>query len=259
MKDHVLGARGDAALHELMRLRPLLAFDFDGTLAPIVDRPQDARVSPPVAACLSALSQRLPVAVVTGRAVADVRTRLGFAPQHVVGNHGAEDELHAGVEAAALASSLDPLRALAAAQAEEFARLGVEVEDKGLSIALHYRRSHDPLQAQAQLRDLVARLPPTLQVFAGKMVVNAMAARAPDKADAVQRLTARCGAAAAFYVGDDVNDEPVFAAAPPQWVTVRIGHEDPASRAQFFLDGVHEMAPLLERLLAHAPSASSAG
>jgi trehalose 6-phosphate phosphatase len=252
MNDHAFSARGDAALRELMRLRPLLAFDFDGTLAPIVDRPQDACVPVAVAAHLSALSQHLPVAVVTGRAVADVRTRLGFAPQHVVGNHGAEDD-HGG-DSVALAGSLDPLRALVAAQAAEFERLGIEVEDKGLSIALHYRRSHVPLQAHTLLRDLTARLPPTLQVFAGKMVVNAMAAQAPDKADAVQRLQARCGAAAAFYAGDDVNDEPVFAAAPPHWVTVRVGREDPTSRARFFVEGIHEMAPLLERLLAHAPA-----
>jgi trehalose 6-phosphate phosphatase len=256
MNDHAFSARGDAALRELMRLRPLLAFDFDGTLAPIVDRPQDACVSAAVAAHLSALSQRLPVAVVTGRAVADVRMRLGFAPQHVVGNHGAEDDHHTEGDTASLASSLDPLRALVAEQAAEFERLGVEVEDKGLSVALHYRRSHVPLQAHTLLRDLTARLPPTLQVFAGKMVVNAMAAQAPDKADAVRRLQARCGAAAVFYAGDDVNDEPVFAAAPPQWVTVRIGREDPTSRARFFVEDVHEMAPLLERLLAQVPASS---
>jgi trehalose 6-phosphate phosphatase len=252
MKRHLFGRRGEVALAALMRQRPLLAFDFDGTLAPIVDRPQDARVPTAVAARLSWLARRLPVAVVTGRAVADVRARLGFAPHHVVGNHGAEDE-QAQADLAALTHGVDPLRALVADHAGELAELGVQVEDKGLSIALHYRLSRHPVRAQALLRELTARLPSTLQVFTGKMVVNAMAARAPDKADAVRRLQARCGAATVLYAGDDVNDETVFAAAPAQWVTVRIGREGPTSRAQFFLDSVHEMAPLLERLLAHAP------
>ena len=58
-----------------MRLRPLLAFDFDGTLAPIVARPDDARVPDAVSRCLAELAATLPIAIITGRSVADVRAR----------------------------------------------------------------------------------------------------------------------------------------------------------------------------------------
>ena len=51
------------------------------------------------------------------------------------------------------------------------------------------------------------------------------------------------------FAGDDVNDEPVFVAAPPDWLTVRVGRDEPASHAQYFLDSPVEMALLLERML----------
>jgi trehalose 6-phosphate phosphatase len=250
---HLFSRRGDAALANAMRRRPLLAFDFDGTLAPIVARPDDARVPGAVAALLAGLGARLPVAIVTGRAVADVRGRLGFVPQFIVGNHGAEDEAGA-VDPQALTRALDPLRELLLAHAASLAAAGVRVEDKGLSIALHYRLSPQPGEALALIRQLTSMLPATLHVFAGKMVVNATASHAPDKAEAVRRLQARSGASFVFFVGDDVNDEPVFAAARRQWLTVRVGRDDRTSQARYFLDGVHEMPALLERMLAHLPA-----
>ena len=65
----------------------------------------------------------------------------------------------------------------------------------------------------------------------------------------MRALVSRCGASCALFAGDDVNDEPVFVAAPPDWLTVRVGRDGPASRAQFFLDSPVEMAQLLEQML----------
>ncbi len=249
---HLFTPDGESALTAVLRLQPLMAFDFDGTLAPIVARPDDAHIAVAVAARMKALSARLPVAIVTGRAVADVRQRLGFEPQFIVGNHGAEQDTAAatgGVMAGILASSLDGFRATLRAHADALQAVGVVVEDKGLSIALHYRLSRDRAQAQRLITDLLTPEPAGLRMFAGKMVVNAVAADAPDKAQAVHALVARLGAAAAFFAGDDVNDEPVFVSAPAHWLTLRIGREDPASRARFCLEGPQEMAMLLERVL----------
>ena len=88
---HLFSPKGEAALAALLRLQPLMAFDFDGTLAPIVAHPTDARIPPAVLTRLRALAQRLPVAIVTGRSVADVRARLGFEPHFVIGNHGVHE------------------------------------------------------------------------------------------------------------------------------------------------------------------------
>jgi trehalose 6-phosphate phosphatase len=246
---HLFTPEGEAALAAVLRLRPLMAFDFDGTLAPIVARPDDARIATAVATRLAALASRLPVAIVTGRAVADVRPRLGFEPRFIVGNHGAEAE-PAAAASRALSSALDGLRARLTAHAPELRSAGVQVEDKGLSIALHYRLSRDRVRAVQRIEEVLNPLPAGLRSFAGKMVINVVPADAPDKAQAVHALVTATGAAAAFFAGDDVNDEPVFAAAPPHWLTLRIGRDDPASVARFGLDGPHEMAMLLERVLA---------
>jgi len=246
---HLFSPDGEAALAALLRRQPLMAFDFDGTLAPIVARPGDARIPKAVQTCLRALAQRLPVAIVTGRSVADVRDRLGFEPRFVIGNHGAEDELDTA-GSAARSQALDGLRQTLQAGAAELAAAGVSVEDKGPSIALHYRLSREPGRALALIDTLLRPSQDALHIFAGKKVVNALAADAPDKAQAMLTLVERCGAAAAFFAGDDVNDEPVFAAAPAHWLTLRIGRPDRNSRARFYLDSTREMALLLERVLA---------
>ncbi|HEX7637580.1 MAG TPA: trehalose-phosphatase, partial [Burkholderiaceae bacterium] len=132
------------------------------------------------------------------------------------------------------------------------AAAGVMLEDKGQSLALHYRTAPDRAVAAALIDEVLAGFTPALHVFGGKLVVNAVAADAPDKAVAVRRLLERAGAAAAFFAGDDVNDEPVFVAAAPDWLTVRIGCDRRVSAARFCIDGPHEMAALLDRMLALA-------
>jgi trehalose 6-phosphate phosphatase len=245
---HLFTPEGDAALAAFLQQPVLLAFDFDGTLAPIVSHPGDARPSPTVSARLHELSKRMPVAIVTGRAVDDVLPRLGFEPHWVVGNHGAEDDAdpHAS---AALIGALEPARELVRQRAADLAAADVMVEDKGQSMAWHYRLSKDRDRALALIGELLPQLGPGLSALPGKLVVNVVAADAPDKATAVHRLVARAGVEAAFFAGDDVNDEPVFAAAEPHWLTIRVGSPpDPASAARFGLDSPAQLAMLLDRI-----------
>ena len=245
----LLGPQGLSALMALMRMPALFAFDFDGTLAPIRPRPDDVHVSATIALRLEKLARVRPVAIVTGRRIADVRERLGFVPSWIIGNHGAEDDgdLDAAVRAY---HAHDALRERLRARADGLVGAGILIEDKGQSLALHYRTAPDREAASALIEEVLAGFTPTLHVFGGKLVWNAVAADAPDKAVAVQRLIERAGAQAAFFAGDDVNDEPVFAAARPHWVTVRIGCERRESDARFCIDGPHEMAGVLDRILA---------
>ena len=245
----LLGPQGLEALETLVRAPVLFAFDFDGTLAPIRPRPDDVHVSATIALRLDKLARARPVAIVTGRRIADVRERLGFTPAWIIGNHGAEDE--GDPDAAARAHrALDALRVRLREREDGLAGAGVLVEDKGQSLALHFRTAPDRDAATAMIEDVLAGFTGALHVFGGKLVWNAVAADAPDKAVAVQRLIARAGVQAAFFAGDDVNDEPVFAAAQRQWVTVRIGCERRASAARFCIAGPHEMAGVLDRILA---------
>lgn len=249
---HLFSNEGQRALAAVLALKPLLAFDFDGTLAPIVARPDDVRVSAAVSHRLSQLAHWRPVAIVTGRKVADVAPRLGFEPAYIVGSHGAEDpELPTSVaHAVALASARTHL----AAQAAALADADITIEDKGNSIALHYRLARDREKAQHCIASTIAHMGPGLHTFGGKFVVNLVAEHAPNKGDAVQRLVARSQSGAALFVGDDVNDEAVFEIAPDHWLTVRIGRDTPNSHAQFFLDSHAEMAHLLQLLIDLRPT-----
>lgn len=245
---HLFHHDGEAALARALHLRPLLAFDFDGTLAPIVARPDDARVSQAVAVRLKLLATQLPMAIVSGRSVEDVRGRLGFEPRYIVGSHGAEDPGDPA-ELAALTQTLAGLRERLHGHHAELRAAGVGVEDKGVSIALHYRLSRDRERAVALIEALLQPPQPQWRVFGGQMVVNVLPRDAPDKTRAVHALVQRSGAAGAVFAGDDANDEPVFASAPPHWLTIRIGRGERHSRARFFLDSPNEMAMLLERML----------
>jgi trehalose 6-phosphate phosphatase len=246
--EHLFSAAGNAALAQVLARRPLLAFDFDGTLAPIVARPDDARVPAALADMLARLTKLGPVAIVTGRRIADVTPRLGFAPTYVVGNHGAEGL--PGAPTSAHAPPLAEARERLADHAQALHAAGVMVEDKGASLALHYRLAPDHAQARAAIDAAIDGLGAGVHVFGGKLVVNLVDATAPDKGVAVRRLAEDAGAGAAFFIGDDVNDESVFAIAPESWLTVRIGRDDPSSQARYGLDSHAEVAPLLQRLIA---------
>jgi trehalose 6-phosphate phosphatase len=256
---HLFTPQGEAAIAAVMRRRPVLGFDFDGTLAPIVAHPDDARIPAPVAERLQALAALRPVVVVSGRAVDDLRRRLGFAPRHIVGNHGADDPGAMGAAAHAAAGAahvhaLQPLRDHLGRHAAELHAQGITLEDKGASIALHYRRAQAPTLARALLRRLLEAPPAGVRVFAGKRVFNAVASDAPDKAHAMRDLVQRCGGDCALFCGDDVNDEPVFEQAPADWLTVRVGRARGGSQARFYIDGPRQIVGLLERAL-RAPGA----
>jgi trehalose 6-phosphate phosphatase len=243
---HLFHGRGRAALMRTMAGRPLLAFDFDGTLAPIVERPNEARVALAESERLVRLAQLRPVAVITGRSVGDVAPRLGFVPHYIVGNHGAEDP---GLVGALDTSSLDAFRGRLAQNASALRAADIGIEDKGYSVALHYRLARDRAAAQRCIEAMLRDLEPGLRFFGGKFIANVVVAGAPDKGDAVAALVARANADAALFVGDDINDEAVFTRAEPSWLTVRIGRDDPLSKADFFLDGHDEVAALLQLLL----------
>ncbi len=250
---HLFCPEGKAALAAAMRARPLLAFDFDGTLAPIVPRPADAQVPMAVAHRLQRLGRRLQIAIITGRRVQDVRGRLHFEPAHIIGNHGAEDPA-AGLDDTPAQAALQGFRARLAAAGAALQQAGVDVEDKGASIALHYRLARDSSQAVAALAAVLQDLPPALRAFQGKRVVNVVWAAANDKALALAALVAREGADAAVFVGDDVNDEPVFERDEPRWLTVRVGHDGGTSRARYFLHAPAEIPAMLDAMLLALPA-----
>jgi trehalose 6-phosphate phosphatase len=229
MMDNIIAPEHIEVLAQLARSATLLAFDFDGTLAPIVADRDRAAMRDRTARLLIRLCALYPCAVISGRSRADVTTRLGGAPlQHVVGNHGLEP--HAGM--AAFARDIRRVRPLLARVLRESD--GIDVEDKRFSLAVHYRRASRPCEARATIEAAVAGLPMRLRVIPGKLVANLLPEGAPHKGDALLQLRADAQAETALYVGDDMTDEDVFGLNQPgRLVSVRVGASAESSAAYF--------------------------
>ncbi len=125
------------------------------------------------------------------------------------------------------------------------------MEDKGLSLALHYRLARDPELARQTIRRCLADLPNDLASFGGKCVVNVIQRHAPDKGDAMVELLQTSACRSLLFVGDDVNDEAVFERAKGHWLTVRIGQTNQGSSAMYFLDSPVEVNWLLAQIAQH--------
>jgi trehalose 6-phosphate phosphatase len=248
--DGSCGAALRAALQAALSARTLFGFDFDGTLAPIQAHPDGVAMDARTARAFAALTQRLDVAVITGRGVADVRPRLAGAPRWVVGNHGAEGL--PGQDAGTLAAAAHVCSAWRAQLAAGLidAPAGIFVEDKTYTLCLHYRQADDHAAARALLTAALHALRPAARVLDGKCVFNLLPAGSADKFEALGALAAHAGCDTVFFIGDDVTDETVFRQAPPAWVTVKVGMEPTAAR--FRLRSQHEVADFLEGLLAAA-------
>ncbi|WP_343629271.1 trehalose-phosphatase [Roseateles sp.] len=244
---YLLDPEGREALARLMKRRPLLGFDFDGTLAPIVMHPDEARIAASTSRLLETLAARVPVAVVSGRQVLDVRHRLGFKPTHIVGNHGAEDEFD-GPDPRVV-TTLAPFREAARRLEPLLNEAGATIEDKGASIAIHYRLAPNPAIAREAIAVLMREMPPGIEAETGKRVVNVLVSGAPHKGDALLRLASRYGTDAGFFVGDDTNDEPAFEQVGHEWITVRVGPRLDHSHARYYLQEQAEIDEVLRLML----------
>ncbi|HEY6888779.1 MAG TPA: trehalose-phosphatase [Solirubrobacter sp.] len=241
MRDLITDA-GSYTLTDIARRDPLLVFDFDGTLAPIVDDPHQASLRPATHALLRLTALLYPCAVVSGRRRADLCARLtGIPLVGIVGNHGAEagfgpvDRTPRGE----VASWLELLAGVA--------RLpGIWVEDKGLSIAVHYRHSCERAKARRAIEAATRDLPGG-RVFGGRAVVNVVPRESHDKGDAVARLLQRIDRRVALYVGDDATDEDAFR-NPCVVLGVRVGRTH-RSAAAFYLSSQQEVDDLLRALV----------
>jgi trehalose 6-phosphate phosphatase len=236
-------------IRAFVRGRALLAFDIDGTLAPIVGKPWDARIPDELQSCLASLSARAVLAIVTGRAIADARRMLTFRPRYLIGNHGAEGVPGIDVDTRKLeAICRSWLAALYAEGAALSPPPGIVVEDKTYSVALHYRHAGDVGLAKQWLEKHALTLSPRPRLIRGKFVFNLLPPGAPNKGDALLALLAHSGLPGALYVGDDVTDEDVFKLGSPPVLPVRIA---PGSDgvSGLFLANQDEIGPLLEELV----------
>ncbi len=222
MSIDLLTAQGRAGLDALVAdpARALVAFDYDGTLADIVDDPTQAVPRPEVVDGLVAMSSRVAlVAIVTGRPaqwvvdLAEFDTRAGLERLVVLGHYGAERWDAATGEL----QTVDPpagLKVVRSRLGEVLASLdlsGADVEDKGLSLAVHVRRLPDPADAFARMEPVLGRLAADegLVVEPGRMVVELRPA-GMDKGQALGSLADETDARTLVFAGDDLGDVSAF-------------------------------------------------
>jgi trehalose 6-phosphate phosphatase len=223
----------------------LLAFDYDGVLAPIVKDPAGAVMRARTRALLARVVRRYPVAVVSGRAWKDTHRFVGDLVPTVVGNHGYE----LGQPVAVPAEVLRQVRAWRRRLEASLAGVpGVHFEDKRSTLAVHYGLTRAWRRSGRAVYEAANQLEGT-RLIPGKKVLNVLPHDFPSKGDAVRALVARLGLDAALYVGDDVTDEDVFAVGPPLVFGVHVG-EGP-TLAEWRLRTQEDVDVLL-RLLAEA-------
>jgi trehalose 6-phosphate phosphatase len=239
-----------ARLDEVVKPGLLCAFDFDGTLAPIVTQPEKARLPLGVMQRLVALSRHAPVAIITGRSLADIRARLGFEPDFIVGNHGLEG-LPGWERRAEHCRRLCrewELNLAAALQDKSMFDPGIRIESKTYSLSVHYRLARDHAKAEKQLSEIFASRINSARIVPGKCVFNLLPQDAADKGMALESLIGTSGARSAVYVGDDVTDEDVFRLRRPDVLSVRI-NSVVGSAAEFFLPDRLDIVKLLDDLI----------
>lgn len=234
--------------------RLLVACDFDGTLAPLVPHPDKAELPASTAAVLRQLGDTagISLAILSGRALADVRRRVPLPVDCFAGNHGLEMAGHGLDGVRAQAGALESrLAAIAGVLSRHFDRLpGLWVENKGLSLSIHYRNV-DPTHWEQITCVVSLMLAPEedFRVQLGHRVVEVLPSLPWGKGDALKQMAARLGIprSAVIYVGDDTTDETAFRAIP-NGTSISVGESRP-SAAQWMARGPDDVRRLLTWVL----------
>ncbi len=196
-------------------VRAGLICDFDGVLAPIVADPTASAIPPQVAITLGRLARRLAlVAVLSGRPLDFLRDRVPAPGVQLLGSYGMERYRDGQPFLAAAAGDwLQPVRAASAQLAEHFAHWpGVRVEDKAVSVAVHWRQAKDPDAAAAEVRRVTSSVAEAtgLGVEPGKLVEELRPPIDIDKGSTIAELLSDDNLGAAAYAGDDLGDLPAL-------------------------------------------------
>jgi trehalose-phosphatase len=198
--------------------RAALLLDLDGTLAPIVARPEDARMVDGAREVLHDLRGRLGLlGFVSGRGLRDLERIVDLPGVAYAGNHGMELRAPGGaVRIPEVARPYLPAVAGFARGCDPgvLREDGIRLEDKGATLSLHWRTAPDPARAERALRERLALAAEAagLRVTWGRMVMEVRPPVAIDKGTAVRELVTAAGSRRAAYVGDDRTDADAWVA-----------------------------------------------
>jgi trehalose 6-phosphate phosphatase len=243
--------------------RPAVFLDYDGTLTPIVDRPEDALISESMRGAVSGLAERCPVCVVSGRDRLVVQELMGIDYLIVAGSHGFDMWSPAGgeiqrEEGSEFEGLLEEVKARLNEEAGPIE--GALVEPKSASVAIHYRLVSDEERPKVKgIADAVlAEHPDGLKVTPGKTVYEIQPKIDSDKGKAVlyllEALDLDRDDVVPMYLGDDITDEHAFEALAERGIGIFVGRaDDPevggrSTCADYVLHTVEEVERFLDTL-----------
>jgi trehalose 6-phosphate phosphatase len=245
----------------MIRGRRLAIFlDYDGTLTPIVEDFRKADISRTMVDTVAGLAARLPVAVISGRDLDDVRGRLGLDQLVYVGSHGFEIAVPGGLHdrPAQADEFLEPIETADRELRQAIGGIqGAEVERKTFAVAVHFRNVAEPDVARVEqaVDDVVARQP-KLRKGRGKKVFEVQPRTEWDKGRVVEWLLANTrlgeGSALPLYIGDDITDEDAFAALTDRGISIAVRGEDRVTTADYALDDTEDVGRFLRWLIERA-------
>lgn len=239
----ILSARHLPSLAQFAASNVLVAFDYDGTLAPIAPTPAAARMRPATRRLLAAVARRYPCVVLSGRPLEDLTRRLRRVPVwHLLGDHGFESSGVRRKMSPHVREWVSELR-----QRLPVAR-GLVIEQKRHSVTIHYRHVRDRRRVLAAVADAVRDLRDA-RVVGGAEAVNLIHTGGPHKGSALQQARRVFACDTAIYVGDDDTDEDAFLSAGPQeLLSIRVGPKQ-SSTARYRLRSQTEVDELLRQLI----------
>jgi trehalose 6-phosphate phosphatase len=241
---YALSMRSREDIARFVAQRCVFAFDFDGTLSPIVTDPGQAGLPRSTMLLLRRVATIGPCVAVSGRSRDDLARRLaGAGIRLFIGNHGAESETPSPPVLLAVQRWKRILeRSLPVVP-------GLWIEDKALSLTVHFRMCKRKAEARLAI-SRAAELMPEARMIEGKQCVSIVSPGAADKGQALCSAMKRLRVKRALYVGDDVTDEDVFkrAGEGQDLFTVRVGRKT-GSAASYFLHRQSEIDELLRAII----------
>jgi trehalose 6-phosphate phosphatase len=232
-----------------------LLLDYDGTLCPIVPRPDLAVCPPQVKVLLERLrdSSKVRVAIISGRALEDLKDKVRVQGIIYVGNHGLEVENPAGTHRKKLSPERqDELRKIRDSLETNLKLIpGILFEDKGPILTVHYRntpREFTP-RVQKAVEEVLQPFPDRWQSFPGKKIVEIRPKVGIDKGKTVKEILIHFPSVNPLpvYLGDDRSDEDAFRVIGSQGISVWVGPGAASSSAQYFLRDPEEVRGFLQR------------
>jgi trehalose 6-phosphate phosphatase len=266
--EHLLAAWPKIARQFQDARRILLLADYDGTLTPIVGRPEQANLAEDTRQAIRNLAHQrhFKVGIISGRALADLKDRVGISGIIYAGNHGLEIEGPGISFVNPVAEEIQPVlrlvhyvldRALGTIR-------GAFVENKGLTLSVHYRlaEDHHAREVERIVKDVVGGVEAVgkARVTPGKKVYEVRPAVSWDKGKAIKLLMKRYGKGGRhsgllpIYIGDDLTDEDGFRVIENygNGISVYVGEASHPATARYYLKSPAEVAVFFDILLEQA-------